>query len=112
MTDVDTVDVNTDHTRTHDASVAVGTTDQLGASMTRGWPYERKPIKAVDPIGRDVEVTVGFVHDNDGKLRLALGIGDGPTALLSVGFGLRATAIELMSQLHYAIGDLLKRGGS
>jgi len=81
--------------------------------MTRGWPYERRPIKATDATGRDVEVVVGFVHDHEGRLRLALGIGDGPTALLSVGFGLKtATAIELMSQLHYAIGDLLKRGGS
>jgi len=80
--------------------------------MTRGWPYERRPIKATDAIGRDVEVNVGFVHDQEGRLRLALGIGDGPTALLSVGFGLKATAIELIAQLHYAIGDLLRRGGS
>ncbi|WP_167384514.1 hypothetical protein [Amycolatopsis tolypomycina] len=57
-------------------------------------------------------MSVGFVHDQHGRLRLALGIGDGPTALLSVSFGLGATAIELMSQLHYAVGDLLKRGGS
>lgn len=55
---------------------------------------------------------MGFVHDHEGRLRLALGIGDGPTALLSVSFGNKATAIELMAQLHYAIGDLLKRGGS
>ena len=80
--------------------------------MTRGWPYERRPIRVTDATGRDVEVVVGFVHDHEGRLRLALGIGDGPTALLSVSFGNKATAIELMSQLHYAIGDLLKRGGS
>lgn len=80
--------------------------------MTRGWPYERRPIKAADPLGRDVEVSVGFVHDHEGRLRLALGIGDGPTALLGIGWGATATGIELMTQLHYAIGDLLRRGGS
>lgn len=76
--------------------------------MTRGWPYERRPIKTTDAVGLDVEVTVGFVHDHEGVLRLALGIGDGPTALLST----NTTAIELLSQLHYSVGDLLRRGGS
>lgn len=76
--------------------------------MTRGWPYERRAIKTTDAVGRDVEVTVGFVHDSEGKLRLALGIGDGPTALL----GANTAALELLSQLHHAVGDLIKRGGS
>jgi len=80
--------------------------------MTRGWPYERKSIKTTDAVGRDVEVTVGFVHDQEGQLRLALGIGDGPTALLKVGSTGDGAAIELLSQLHHAVGDLIKRGGA
>lgn len=79
--------------------------------MTRGWPYERKSIKTTDAVGQDVEVTVGFVHDQEGRLRLALGIGDGPTALLGAGTG-DGTAWELLSQLHHAVGDLIKRGGA
>lgn len=77
--------------------------------MTRGWPYERRPIKATDTVGRDVEVTVGFVHDEKGTLRLALAIGDGPTAVLHG--GANGAAMELLSQLHHAVGDLIRRGG-
>jgi hypothetical protein len=77
-------------------------------TVTRGWPFERRPIKTTDTLGQDVEVTVGFVHDHEGRLRLAVGIGDGPTALLAV----HGAATELLSQLHHAIGDLLRRGGA
>lgn len=108
MAGVETVDVNTGHTGNIGHPYWSDDPDRLGAEMTRGWPYEKRPIKTTDALGQDVEVHVGFVHDHEGRLRLALGIGDGPTALLGAGTG----AIELLSHLHHAVGDLLSRGGS
>lgn len=106
------MDVNTDHTRTR--PVAVGPVDQLGASMTRGWPYQRKAIKAFDANGMPILIYVGLAHDAEGKPKMALAIGDvrdaersGPTALLD-----SVEGAELIGALGVTYADFIKRGGS
>lgn len=106
------MDVNTDHTRTH-CPVAVGSIDQLGASMTRGWPYERKAIKAFDSAGRPINLYVGLAHDPEGVLQMSLAAGDvrdpdsGPTVQLGA-----INGAELLGALGVTYADFIKRGGA
>ena len=84
--------------------------------MTRGWPYERKPIKAFDSAGKQIEVSVGLTRDAEGHLRMALAVGDvrdpehsGPTAMLGFDDG---TGPELIKLLRLTLADLIKHGGA
>lgn len=110
---VDSVDVNTGHTRTH-CPRCDRHTGPLGDSVTRGWPYERRPIKAHDSAGKPIEVYVGLAHDAGGDLQLTLAVGDvrddersGPTAMLG-----SINGAELLGALGVTYADFIKRGGS
>ncbi|MFI6304256.1 hypothetical protein ACIBCH_20490 [Amycolatopsis thailandensis] len=47
----------------------------------RGWRRTRE-VRVVDSTGAAVEITIGVTTDRHGRYSRAIGIGDGPTALL------------------------------
>lgn len=81
--------------------------------MTRGWPYERRPITACDSAGRPIKVYVGLAHDAEGTLQMSVAAGDvrdpensGPTVMLG-----SINGAELIGALGATYADYIKRGG-
>lgn len=67
---------------------------------TRWWRSERG-LRVVDTNGRPVDVVVGLVRNQRGRWRRAVGIGDGPSALLTV-----PEMTELIRALEQSTEDL------
>ncbi len=67
----------------------------------RGWRRERQ-VRTLDTVGRAVEVTAGLIRDN-GHLVVALGIGEGPTAILR-----GAALADLVTNLRHAQDDVVR----
>ncbi|MFE5567259.1 hypothetical protein ACFQ68_19910 [Amycolatopsis japonica] len=70
--------------------------------MTRGWWHERQ-VWTLDTVGRRVDVTAGLIRDG-GQLVVALGIGQGPTAILR-----GAALADLVTNLRDAQDDVVNR---
>ncbi|MEV6908036.1 hypothetical protein [Amycolatopsis sp. NPDC051071] len=73
----------------------------------RGWRLERQ-VRTLDTVGRIVDVTAGLIRDS-GVLVVAVGIGQGPTAILRGG-----ALADLVTNLQHAQDDVVRleqRGG-
>ncbi len=67
----------------------------------RGWRVERT-LNTTDTNGQRTEITVGLSRDQRGNLKALIGIGDGPSAVLSTG-----QAAELIDNLRQTAATLL-----
>lgn len=67
----------------------------------RGWRLERQ-VRSVDTLGRPVDATVGLTRVN-GRLVVALGVGDGPTVVLQ-----GAALADLVTNLRHAQDDVVR----
>lgn len=71
----------------------------------RGWRIERR-TPAVDTNGTQIDVTSGIVTNQHGRRRIGLGIGDGPSALLTY-----EQADDVIDRLRQSADDLRRLEG-
>lgn len=60
-------------------------------------------MHTVDTVGRPADVTVGLTRDGDGRLVVAMALGDGPTAVLP-----GAKLARVVTDLRQAQDDIVR----